>query len=237
MFAVNGRIQGKWNRSAARREVPRFVFYVDTVASDGDHDFGLGFVSKGMDRVVEVRMMRNHFVRVGWWLTLAVASALTVGATADPRPPTTVVIVRHAEKANTPKANPPLTDAGRARAELLAKMLRTAGVSAVYTSGFARTDQTAKPIADAVGVALTRYDARHSRALAELLKRASAGSVGLVVGHSNTIPDLLAALGVDRRRLPTIADDEYDNLFVVTLFQGKASLVCLRYGASTGGSG
>ncbi len=175
--------------------------------------------------------MRNHFVRSGWWLLL-VAGALAVGATTDPRPPTTVVIVRHAEKAITPKTDPPLTEVGRKRAELLAKMLRTADVSTIYTSGFARTDQTAKAVADAVGVEPTRYDARHSRALAKLLKIAPAGSVTLVVGHSNTIPDLLAALGVDRHKLPTIADREYDQLFIVTLFDGKTSLVCLRYGVS-----
>ncbi len=169
-------------------------------------------------------------------LVLVVVGGLAGGVWAvDAQPKATVVfLVRHAEKGTMPKNDPPLTEAGRSRAALLAKMLRSASVTAVYSSGFARTDQTAKPVADAVGVAMIRYDARNSRTLAKTLRREHAGGAVLVVGHSNTVPALLSALGVDRASQPVIADTEYDNLFIVTIRGEQVTLVRLRFGTTSG---
>jgi phosphohistidine phosphatase SixA len=94
----------------------------------------------------------------------------------------------------------------------------------VYTTEYKRTRQTAEPLAAARKLPVTTVKANEPSRLLELLKGAT-GNV-LVVGHSNTVPDLLLGLGVKTR--VTIAESEYDNLFVVTMGP-EPKLVRLRY--------
>lgn len=144
---------------------------------------------------------------------------------------TTVYLVRHAEK--TPedgKHDPALTEAGRARAEVLARTLGSAGIAAIWASDRKRTQETAAPLAVSLKLAVTVRPAEtEAGALAREILEAHAGRAVLVCGHSNTVPDLIAAFGV--KNPPAIADSEYDNLFVVTVSAtGHASLVHLRIG-------
>lgn len=151
---------------------------------------------------------------------------------------TTVYLVRHAEKAATPPADPPLTETGQARAKSLARILGKAGIKTIYTSQFARTKQTAEPLAQALGLTSTvvpvTMDTTMRNELApqylkEMAERiyAKAGESALIVGHSNTVPALIKALGGDV--VPTIEETDYDNLFVVTVVaKGKAKVAHLR---------
>jgi 2,3-bisphosphoglycerate-dependent phosphoglycerate mutase len=143
----------------------------------------------------------------------------------------TVFLVRHAERADTQPgatpamgADPDLSEAGRARAESLATMLKDAKITAIFATEFKRTQQTAAPLAKALGITVTTVA---SNSTADLLKkiRASKGNV-LVVGHSNSVPDVIKGLGVSTP--VTIADDEFDNLFLVSR-GATASLVRLHY--------
>lgn len=146
-----------------------------------------------------------------------------------------VFVVRHAERADaaggTPPAgmmanDPPLSAAGRERAKRLASLLSSAEVSQIFTTELARTKQTAAPLAEAVKVPATVTPSRDTAALAQQVRNAS-GNV-LVVGHSNTIPELLKQLGVSTA--VAIGDHEYDNLFVVVRHAaGEPTLVRLRY--------
>jgi len=144
-----------------------------------------------------------------------------------------VLVVRHAEKVSDTDER--LTDAGRARARSLAKMLKDAGVSAIYATDTERARDTAKPLADALGLKLTGYDTgagmrgpADARPFVAMLAKEHAKDVVLVVGHTNTIPDLLKALGCPGDL--KIAPDEYDNLFVVVPRpSGPATLMRLRY--------
>jgi probable phosphoglycerate mutase len=136
----------------------------------------------------------------------------------------TIFIVRHAEKAQRDGDDPDLSEAGRARAESLANLLKDAGISAIYTSEVKRTKQTAAPLARALHLDPTVVAANERAALIAKLKDAS-GDV-LVVGHSNTIPDLIRALGITTP--VTIADNDYDNLFVLIL-EEKPRLLRLHY--------
>jgi phosphohistidine phosphatase SixA len=138
------------------------------------------------------------------------ANALAQGA---------VFVVRHAERADTTTATPPkmatdpdLSQAGRARADSLAAMLKDAGVNAIFVTEFKRTQQTAAPLATALGLAPVIVPAKDTAGLVARLKQD--GATALVVGHSNTVPEIVAALGV--ATAVTVADDEYDNLFIVT---------------------
>lgn len=160
-------------------------------------------------------------------ITLALVVSAVHHAVAQPA----VFVVRHAERADAVGGgasmmteDPELSPKGRARAESLARMLRDAEIRAIYTTGLRRTRQTGAPIAAAAGVRITAIPAADVSALVEKV-RGERGNV-LIVGHSNTVPEILAALGV--RGSIEIREDEYDNLFVV--FRGDpARLLRLRY--------
>jgi phosphohistidine phosphatase SixA len=139
-------------------------------------------------------------------------------------PRTTVVLVRHAEKTG-PEADE-LSDAGKQRSERLAATLRDLNVDAVYTSPKARTAQTVAPLCAARGLKPQAWEGTMG-ALATKLRDVPAAGCALVCGHSNTVPELLAKLGV--REKVTIADTEYDRLFVVTIGLDGAEMVALRY--------
>ena len=134
----------------------------------------------------------------------------------------TIFIVRHAEKADATK-DPDLSEAGRARAEALAKMLRDTNITAIYATEFKRTQQTAAPLAQALGIKVTVSPAK---ATDFALKVRTVHSNALVVGHGNTIPDLIKELGISDPI--TIAENDYDNLFVVVLAE-KPRLIRLHY--------
>ena len=135
----------------------------------------------------------------------------------------TIFIVRHAEKADATK-DPDLSEAGRARAEALAKTLRDANITAIYATEFKRTQQTAAPLAKVLGITVTILPAKDNAALMAKL-RASNGNT-LVVGHGDTIPDLIKALGISDPI--NIAENDYDNLVAVVLDQ-KPHLIRLHY--------
>ena len=135
-----------------------------------------------------------------------------------------VVIVRHAEKANDSDKDPNLSDAGRKRAEELAQMLKDAGITAIYTSEFKRTQETAAPLAQALSITPVVVPAKDVAALATKLREGKGNT--LVVGHGNTIPDLVKALGIDAAI--NIPENDYTSFFVVTLGE-KPQLLRLRY--------
>jgi broad specificity phosphatase PhoE len=153
-------------------------------------------------------------------LVLAVF-VLFVSATAAQ---STIFVVRHAEKAESGGNDPDLSEAGRARAESLAKMLKNANITAIYATEFKRTQQTATPAAKALGLALTIVPAKDTVTLSAKLRDLHGNA--LVVGHGNTIPDLIKALGVET--LVNIAETDYDNLFVVVIDE-KPRLLQLHY--------
>lgn len=147
---------------------------------------------------------------------------------------TTIIFVRHAEKAATPADNPALSPAGEARAAELARQMVDAdviaGVDAIYATPFRRTQATAAPLAAALDLPITSYDPDDNEAvLADILDKHK-GEIILVVGHSNTLPGLIADLGASKR-VPPIDEDEYDNLYLVSIpWFGKTKTIRLRYG-------
>ena len=135
-----------------------------------------------------------------------------------------VVIVRHAEKAANDPKDPDLSRAGRERAQTLARILKDANISAIFTTEFKRTQETAAPTSKMTGVAPTIVPGKDFAALASKLREVKGNA--LVVGHGNTIPDIVKALGVDTP--VEIADDDYSEIFVVTL-NGTPQLMRLHY--------
>lgn len=147
--------------------------------------------------------------------------------------PTVVVIVRHAEKGTTPANDPPLTDAGAARARALATVLASADVKAVITTQLVRTRETGRPTAEAHGITMETIPAggpvdAHAKAVADAARKHT-GKTVLVVGHSNTVTHIIAALGGPK--LAELCDSQYSSLFTVVLDGGKARLVNGTFGA------
>jgi broad specificity phosphatase PhoE len=141
--------------------------------------------------------------------------------------PTTLILVRHAEK-GPEEPDPDLTEAGRERAALLSSMLREVELSAVYSTKYKRNRQTAAPTARRHGLAVTEYsaDQKASDFLSELLVKHPGGAV-LVVGHSNTVPGMISALTGEPEPGHL---DSYEDLFVVTFAElGRATVVPLKY--------
>ncbi len=139
-----------------------------------------------------------------------------------------VFLVRHAERAEDGTRDPPISQRGWTRAKLLADMLRDAGITHIHATDFRRTRQTALPASARTGVDVTLYDPRRLDDFAAEL-RATPGR-HLVVGHSNTTPALVRALGGDPGS--PIDEAEYDRLYIVTLdAAGGAHTVLLRFGA------
>ena len=154
------------------------------------------------------------------WL---VASLLLFLAISGALAQATTFIVRHAEKADDTK-DPDLSPAGRARAEALAKVLRDTNITAIYATEFKRTRETAAPLAHALGIEVTIVPAAATADLATKLKSASGNA--LVVGHANTIPDLIKTLGIAAPL--TLADADYDNLFIIVT-EEKPRLLRLHF--------
>jgi phosphohistidine phosphatase SixA len=136
-----------------------------------------------------------------------------------------VVLVRHAEKVDESAASA-LTAAGQARARALGAMLKDAGIQAVFSTDYRRTLDTAKPTAEAVSKLIEIYDPDDLAGFAKSLR--ARGDRALVVGHSDTTPELVSLLGGESG-LP-IASDEYDRIYLLTLYgDGKASTTLLRF--------
>jgi broad specificity phosphatase PhoE len=141
----------------------------------------------------------------------------------------TVFIVRHAEK-EADGTDPSLTDAGRARAESLAALLADAGITAIFSTEFKRTQETAAPLAKRLGLSVTVVPGKDLDALLSKARALGPDGRALIVGHSNTVPELAQRLtGV---KVAALTDADYDRLYVgMVRKEGQGEVLLLRYGA------
>jgi 2,3-bisphosphoglycerate-dependent phosphoglycerate mutase len=139
----------------------------------------------------------------------------------------TIFIVRHAEKVS--ETADALSDTGKQRAACLASMLKDANVKALYVSPTARAWQTGAPLAKELKLTTTELPAKDYAALVERI-RANPEQNALVVGHSNTVPEIVKALGTSES--VSLRDKDYDWMFVVTIDGKAARLTKLHYCAT-----
>jgi broad specificity phosphatase PhoE len=137
-----------------------------------------------------------------------------------------VFLVRHAEKELTGR-DPELSPEGRLRARELASLFADSGIQSIYSSDYLRTRETARPLAEKLGLGITLYDPSEPADLVARLQEP--GGRRLVVGHSNTVPDLVERLGGEGGSAIE-EGGEYDRLYIVTLNEGSVTTVLLRYG-------
>jgi broad specificity phosphatase PhoE len=142
---------------------------------------------------------------------------------------TTFILVRHAETTGS-GSNPSLSVLGQARAAELTRILGPVTLNAVFSTDYNRTKQTAQPVASAKGVTVISYDPFLSYALIDQCLLTYAKGIVLVVGHSNTIPDLINLM-TGTSAYPDLPDTEYDNLFIVQVAsKGEAKVLHMKYG-------
>ena len=178
-----------------------------------------------------------------------VTAALGVSWFFESRLPTTFVLVRHAEAeaAMEEGGDPPLSAAGRARAELLADFLENidvvSSVNAIYASDRRRTQQTAEPLAKRLGLEVQVDAQDDAERLVSAIQREYARDIVLIVTHRNVIGPLIAELH-GKNPLPEMGPDDYDNVYIVTVpWFGAVKTLRLHYGQQspavdgTGGSG
>lgn len=132
----------------------------------------------------------------------------------------TVVLIRHADVTGT--GDPSLNAAGQARAQELRHVLQDSGISAVFHTHWQRSRQTAEPVAADLGVTPTELD--DPADVVTAIKALDPSARALVVGHTNTVPDVITGLGGPA---VTIDAAEFDKLFVLS----RGQLTRLRYGA------
>jgi broad specificity phosphatase PhoE len=167
----------------------------------------------------------------------ATAGAAEPDATA-PVAPVLLLIVRHAEKADDGTPDPPLTEQGRERAACLAALLHGFSPTHLFATTYQRSRSTIEPLATATGLSPTIIEAKDAAAWQRALRELPPGSRAVVVGHSNTLPPLVAALGGRTSGLDAegnIPHEEYDRLVhVVAYGPGLATSYDTRYCTNPG---
>jgi len=140
----------------------------------------------------------------------------------------TIVVVRHAERNGGTAPDVLLSPRGEERAKELARVLKDAGLRAIFVTEVRRTQQTAEPTAQQFHLQPIIIPGSDVETLVSRLKALPDDETVLVVGHSNTVPVIVERLG---GTVPAIADTEYDRLIVVvTSAKGKPAVLTLRYG-------
>lgn len=145
---------------------------------------------------------------------------------------TTFIVLRHAETTGI-GSDPALSADGQVRAGELVRVLKNVPIGAVYSSNYNRTRQTAQPVASDKALSVQIYDPLNQNPLISNVLSSQKGGAVLVVGHSNTAPALLNLL-TGSNAWPQLPESQYDNLFIVTVFEkGRAEVVHLKYGKPT----
>jgi len=139
------------------------------------------------------------------------------------------IVVRHAEKGTDDARDPSLSETGSARAHALARLLAGTPLDAVYATGYKRTQQTARPAASARGLAVTTYDAELPAAtFVAQLRAAHAKGAVLIVGHSNTVPEIVSALS--GQTVEPMPETAFDRLYRVSIdSNGAVTLIQEKY--------
>lgn len=140
-------------------------------------------------------------------------------------------LIRHAEKDSIPKDNPRLTETGDKRAVEVSDIFRQTRIDDIYSTMYTRTLWTVDTLSKAKGISIKPYDPSELKAFAESLRNNNLMKSALIVGHSNTTPQLAAFLAnKDTETVEQIDEKEYDKLYIVVIHEDEtADLKTLRF--------
>ncbi|MEO0580456.1 MAG: histidine phosphatase family protein, partial [Pseudomonadota bacterium] len=173
--------------------------------------------------------IRKRVITIGLYLVILVGLAWFF----ESQSTTTIIFVRHAEKETTGE-DPGLTEAGKARARELNRIMQIVdvdrSVDEVFSTQFRRTQETVRPLAVSLGKDVHPYDASDTVGVLETILSEHRGKISLVAAHSNTIRPMIEELG-GSKLLPDIEENEYDNIYVVVIpWFGKVKTLRFTYG-------
>lgn len=144
----------------------------------------------------------------------------------------TYYIVRHGEKAAATgemnATNPPLSDLGKARADALKEVLKNEKIGYIFSTNTIRTRSTAEPLSTLLNIPIETYNPRPDSAFISQLR--SLKKNVLIVGHSNTVDDIVNMLTKEQKVPKDLEDSEYNNLFIVTVKGDKITFERKTYG-------
>jgi broad specificity phosphatase PhoE len=138
------------------------------------------------------------------------------------QPGPAVVLIRHAGVTSGADIDPPLNSAGTVRAQKRRHVLSDSGITAIFVTSLRRSRETARPLADDLGLQSIVED--DPAAIVDTIRARDGSTTILVIGHTNTVPDLVSQLGGPA--ITPIATTEFDRLLVLA----NHGLCSLRYG-------
>lgn len=140
---------------------------------------------------------------------------------------TTIILVRHAEKAEG--KDPGLTAQGKERAKRLKELLINAGITAIYSTDYNRTKETAKPLAQVLELDIQLYQPFDENGIENILANNKGGTI-LISGHSNTTPGYANRFLKREAFNRPFSEDEYGHILIITIpSEGEPSLLKLAY--------
>jgi len=183
---------------------------------------------KDQDRRQTRRRRRNQII------VLYTAIAIGLAWFFESQATTTIIFFRHAEQTSHDEVDPPLSEAGQRRVAELTRQLVdadvVAGIDAIYSTPYIRSLETVRPLADQLDLPINSYAADDTEEILDTILKNHKGKIILVIGHSNTLPVLIANLGASKK-VPAIAQNEFDNIYVISIpWFGKTKTIRLRIG-------
>ncbi|GAB5408845.1 MAG: hypothetical protein BalsKO_12100 [Balneolaceae bacterium] len=143
--------------------------------------------------------------------------------------PTTIIFVRHAERAEDGTRNPPISDEGKERAVNLYHSLSDYSINAIYSTPYKRTMMTATPTADSLGIEIQEYGFDDVTGFLTKVISENSGFTVLIVGHSNTTPSLTNMV-LGEEKFEQIEESGYGDMFIVTTTEfGKGKVVVTEF--------
>ncbi len=183
---------------------------------------------KDQDRRRARRRRRNQII------VLYTAIAIGLAWFFESQATTTIIFFRHAEQTSHDEADPPLSEAGQRRVAELTRQLVdadvVAGIDAIYSTPYIRSLETARPLADQLDLPINTYAVDDTEEVLDTILKNHKGKIILVIGHSNTLPVMIANLGASKN-VPAIAKYEFDNIYIISIpWFGKTKTIRLRIG-------
>ncbi len=143
-------------------------------------------------------------------LILFLILAYTVGnSQIENTKPTTIILIRHAERGNDGSNDPPLSDEGSKRALKLVEIFSNTGITAIYSSNYNRTKNTVAPLAQSKGLEIKIYEPMKEEEIKQMINSNRGGTI-LICGHSNTTP--WTANFLTGEKLENFKDSEFGNI-------------------------
>ncbi|MFP8488329.1 SixA phosphatase family protein [Gracilimonas sp. Q87] len=163
------------------------------------------------------------FIIISLLMPLEITAQNTKSSKSDDE--TVLILTRHAEKIKTENQDPSLSEAGKKRTIKLLTLLQNYDtLNAVYSTEYNRTKETAQPVAEYFKLPVTIYNPGELKNLKSQFLEKHQGETVLIVGHSNTTPDLINVV-MGEERVDQFDENDYSNMYIIKLRKGESPVL------------